>query len=393
MSTSGLSAKRLTRVRDFIDRQVDSGYIPGAIVVLARHGEVHIEAAGNLAFAGAGSKTPFAMDTVCRLGSTTKPLVAACAMTLVEDCTLRLDDPVDAFLPELADMTVLANPTGPLEDTVPANRPITLRDLLTYSLGTGMVLAEPGTVPIADALTALDRDPDPPPDEWIRGLGALPLVHQPGERWMYEVAANVTVVLVARATGMSFGDALRERICEPLGMKDTGFSVGGESIDRLATGYALDESTGELEVADGPDGYWSKPPVFESGGGGLVSTPADFLAFASALFAGGTHRGVRALSRPSVTLMTTEQLTPEQKAVSGFWPGYFDDIGWGFGMSVRTRRSHLGPSVGSYGWNGYGCAWYNDPAEDLTTVLMLQQFNAATWRLDFSTAAYQAIDD
>ena len=138
-----------------LERHVDAGFVPGAVAVLARHGEVHIEATGNLAFEGAGSRTPMAADTICRMGSMTKPIVAACAMTLVEDCTLRLDDPVDELLPELADMTVLADPNGPLDDTVPAKRPITLRDLLTYTLGTGMVLAEPGTVPIADALNAL----------------------------------------------------------------------------------------------------------------------------------------------------------------------------------------------------------------------------------------------
>ena len=335
-------------------------------------------------------------DTICRMGSMTKPIVAACAMTLVEDCTLRLDDPVDDLLPELANMTVLADPNGPLDDTVAAKRPITLRDLLTYTLGTGMVPAEPGTVPIADALNTLG---DPPPDEWIRRLGTLPLVHQPGERWMYDTAADVTGVLIARATGMSFGDALRERICDPLGMKDTGFSVGGESIGRLATAYERDNSVnGEPVVEDGPDGQWSRPPAFEAGGGGLVSTAADYLAFATALLAGSTHHGERVLSRPSVTLMTSDQLTPAQKAVSGFWPGYFDTMGWGFGMSVRTRRTHLGPSVGSYGWPGfYGTAWYNDPAEHMTTIFIMQRAHAGDQRLpmwhDFWTAVYQAIDD
>ena len=224
MTAGGFSSKRLARVRGLLERHVDSGFVPGAVAVLARHGEVHVEATGTLAFEGAGSRTPMAGDTICRLGSMTKPIVAACAMTLVEDCTLRLDDPVDDLLPELADMTVLADPNGPLDDTVPANRPITLRDLLTYTLGTGMVPAEPGTVPIADALDALGKAA--PPDEWMRRLGALPLVHQPGERWMYETAANVTGVLIARATGRSFGDALRERICDPLGMKDTGLQRG-----------------------------------------------------------------------------------------------------------------------------------------------------------------------
>jgi CubicO group peptidase (beta-lactamase class C family) len=396
VTRGGLSSKRLGRVRDLLGRLVDAGHVPGAVAVVARHGEAHIEAAGNLAFEGPGARTPMAADTICRIASMTKPIVAACAMTLVEDCTLRLDDPVDAFLPELADMTVLADPGGSLEDTVPARRPITLRDLLTYRLGTGMVVAEPGTVPISEALDALNRlGPEPQPDGWIRRLGALPLVYQPGERWMYETAANVTVVLIARATGMSFGDALRERICEPLGMRDTAFSVGGDRIGRLATAYELDDATGELVVEDGPDGYWSRPPRFESGGGGLVSTAADYLAFASALLAGGAHNGERVLSRPSVTLMTSDHLTPVR---TGFWPpGYFDDIGWGFGMSVRTRRTHLGPSVGSYGWPGkYGTAWYNDPAEDMTAILMIQRAHAPVrlpHLLDFWTAAYQAIDD
>jgi CubicO group peptidase (beta-lactamase class C family) len=406
VTTGGFSSKRLGRVRDVLERQVDAGYVPGAVAVVARRGEVHIEATGNLAFEGAGSATPMAADTICRIGSMSKPVVAACAMTLVEDCTLRLDDPVDEFLPELADMTVLAHPDGPLDDTVPAKRPVTLRDLLTFTLGTGIVVAEPGTVPIADALNALQGE-EPEPREWIRRLGMLPLVYQPGERWMYHTAADVTGVLIARATGMSFGAALRERICEPLGMKDTAFSVGGESIGRLATAYERDDSTGEITVEDGPDGYWSKPPAFESGGGGLVSTAGDFLAFASALLAGGTRDGERVLSRPSVTLMTSDHLTPAQKAVSGFTPGYFDDIGWGFGMSVRTRRPHPGPapgvsypwaaSVGSYGWPGiYGTGWYNDPAEDMTTILMIQRAPAPPRLpilLDFWTAAYQAIDD
>jgi CubicO group peptidase (beta-lactamase class C family) len=167
----------------------------------------------------------------------------------------------------------------------------------------------------------------------------------------------------------------------------------------LATAYERDNAvTGEPVVEGGPDGQWSRPPSFESGGGGLVSTADDYFAFASALLAGGTHHGERVLSRPSVTLMTSDQLTPAQKAVSGFWPGYFDAMGWGFGMSVRTRRTHLGPSVGSYGWPGfYGTAWYNDPAEDMTTIFIMQRAHAGDQSLpmwsDLWTAVYQAIDD
>jgi CubicO group peptidase (beta-lactamase class C family) len=396
MAGGGFSPKRLARLRALLERQVDSGFVPGMVAVLARHGEVHTEAIGNLAFEGAGARTPMAGDTICRMASMTKPVVAACAMTLVEDGTLRLDDPVDRFLPELADMTVLADPRGPVEDVVAAERPITLRDLLTFTPGTGMVDAEPGTVPIADALNAVGH---PPPDEWIRRLGALPLVHQPGERWMYETAADVTGVLIARATGRSFEEAVRERICEPLGMKDTGFSVPAGRIGRLSTAYELDNApTGEPVVEDGPDGVWSRPPVFIGGGGRLVSTAHDYLAFASALLAAGILHGERILSRPSVTLMTTDHLTPAQKTVSGFGPGYFDAMGWGFGMSVQTRRTDLGPSAGTYGWAGYyGTAWYNDPAEDMTTIFIMQRAEMGDQKLplwsDFWTAVYQAIDD
>src|SRR5438874_12042189 len=164
---------------------------------------------------------------------------------------------------------------------------------------------------------------------------------------------------------MSFGDSLRELICDPLGMKDTAFSVSGQSIDRLATAYERDNAaTGEPVVEDGPDGHWSRPPAFEGGGGGLVSTADDYLAFATALLAGGSHKGERVLSRPSVTLMTSDHLTPAQKEVSGFWPAYFDTVRWGFGRSVRRQRTRRGLAVGSYGWPGkHGSVRYNDPAE------------------------------
>ncbi|QQQ79491.1 beta-lactamase family protein [Saccharothrix sp. 6-C] len=395
MTTGGFSSTGLARVREVLERHVESGFAPGAVAVLGRRGEVRVEASGTLAFEGAGSGTPFSADTICRTASMTKPMVAACAMTLVDDGTLRLDDPVDDLLPELADMTVLVDPNGPLDDVVPAQRPITVRHLLTNTCGMGVLPTKPGKVPIVDAVNGLDYSS---PDVWVRGLGELPLVCQPGERWMYDTASNVTGVLIARATGMSFGDAFRERICDPLGMQDTAFSVSGEDIARFATAYQRDSTAGDEPVVDdGPDGKWSRPPVFESGGGGLVSTAQDYFAFAAALLAGGAHRGRQVFPRPSVTLMTSDQLTPAQREVSGFWPGYFNEMGWGFGMSVLSRPSRLGLSVGSYGWSGfYGTAWYNDPVEDLTAIFFMQRGHSGDQRLpiwrDFWTAVYQSFD-
>jgi CubicO group peptidase (beta-lactamase class C family) len=225
----------------------------------------------------------------------------------------------------------------------------------------------------------------------------VPLVHQPGEQWMYETGADVTVQLVRRATGGSFEAALHQRICQPLGMTDTGFSVAAEKLGRLATAYEPDPATGELLVIDRPDGQYSRPPAFEDGGGGLVCTAQDFLAFASAMLAGGTHGGARVLSRAAVSLMTSDQLTPAQREASWFVPGRFEGMSWGLGTGVIVRRCHLGPSVGSYGWPGrFGTVWYNDPAEEMTVLLMIQRGAGGPTSpigLDFWTAAYQAIDD
>ncbi|MBP2352889.1 CubicO group peptidase (beta-lactamase class C family) [Kribbella aluminosa] len=383
------SAKRLMRLRTVLEQRVESGAVPGVLAVLARRGEVHVEAVGSLAFDG--GSTAMATDTIVRMASMSKPIVAACAMTLIEDCTLRLDDPVDDLVPELASMRVLADPAGPVEDTVAAARPITVRDVLAFTLGTGMVPAE---TPISDALdTVRGRDLD----EWVARLGKVPLVHQPGERWMYETGSDVTGVLIQRATGKSFGTALRERILEPLGMKDTGFSVEARNFDRFATAYEQEDGPDGAVVEDVPEtGRWSAPPVLEDGGGGLVSTAEDYLAFASAMLAGGRYQGTQVLSRAAVTLMTSDQLTPEQRAVSGFWPGYFATTSWGFGTGIVTDRTRLGPSAGSYGWTGfYGTAWYNDPAEELTGILIQQRAHAGDARLafarDFWTTVYQSL--
>ena len=272
-----------------------------------------------------------------------------------------------------------------------------MRDLLTFRMGFGGYF---GPCPVNDAAAPLQLSVGPPqpslppaPDEWMRRFSTLPLMCQPGERWLYHTGADVLGVLIARASGQPFEAFLRQRIFEPLGMKDTAFSVA-PAAGRLVTSYTTDPVSGELDLYDEPTGQWSTPPAFPSGGAGLVSTAADFLAFAEMLLRGGAPL----VSRPSVETMTTDQLTPEQKAVSGFFPDDFDARGWGFGVGIVTRRDHPAAPVGQYGWDGgLGTIWRNDPSEQMVTILMTN----AAWTsprpppvaLDFLTGAYAAIED
>ena len=403
MRDGGLSAERLKRLHDVMTGYVERGEVPGLVTLVARRGEGHVDAIGAMA---ADSEQPMRRDTIFRISSMTKPVTAVAAMILVEECLLRLDEPVNRLLPELAARRVLKRPDAELDDTVPAYRPITVRDLLTFTMGLGIVAAAPGTVPIADALSELELgqgmpspQTPPVPDEWIRRLGTLPLMYQPGERWMYNTGSDVLGVLIERASGQPFETFLNERIFGALGMADTGFAVPWKNIGRLATSYVIDPEYRTAVVYDEPaDGQWSRLPSFPSGGGGLVSTVDDFLAFADMLRGKGVSRGMRILSRPSVEFMTSDQLTPEQKAASGLVPGFFRVHGWGFGLAVVTERTEVAKSVGTYGWDGgMGTSWYNDPAEDLTMILMTQQAWASPIppRLfqDFWTATYQAIAD
>ena len=331
MSTGGLSKARLGRMHDVMAGHVERGAVPGLVTLVSRRGEVHVDAIGMKV---AGGTDPMRRDTLFRIASVTKPVTAAAAMILVEECKLRLDEPVDRWLPELADRKVLKRIDSPLNDTVPAKRPITLRDLLTFRLGLGAVMAPPDTYPIQKAMAEAGVAPGPNmpshgPDELMKRFGSLPLLHQPGEKWMYHSGSDILGVLIMRVTGKKLEAFFRERIFSPLGMKDTGFSVPETKLDRLATCYQTDPATGRLRVFDeARGGRFVRPPVFESGGGGLVSTVDDFLAFGQMMLNKGSHGRERILSRLSVELMTTDHLTPEQKAASDFFPGF-----WG-----KTRR-------------------------------------------------------
>jgi CubicO group peptidase (beta-lactamase class C family) len=405
MSDGGFSNAGLARMHDALARHVESGAMPGLVALVWRRGEAHVDTIGTQAF---DRDVPMRRDTIFRIASVTKPVVAAAAMTLVEECRIRLDDPVESLLPELADRRVLRTLASELDDTVLANRSVTLRDLLTFRLGYGAVMAFPPRYPIQQAMAKAGVAPGAQlptlsPDALMAAYGSLPLVHQPGEQWLYNSGSDILGVLMSRATGKSLGEILHARILGPLGMNDTAFSVPADQLDRLPDSYGIhygpNFETGEFGIFDpAKDGQFSRPPVFESGAGGLVSTVDDLLAFGQMMLGLGKFGGRRILSRPSVELMTTDQITPAQKAASTFFPEFWESRGWGFGVSIVVKRDDVFATPGRFGWDGgYGTSWYVDPKEDLIGVLMTQRLMdspiaPAVFR-DFWTSAYQAIDD
>ena len=386
-SAAGLTAAGLTGLHAAAERHVGDDRVPGLVALVASGGQVHVEALGRLAVGG----PPVARDSIFRIASTTKPITAAATLAVAAEGLIGLDEPVDRLLPELAGRRVLRRMDGPLDDTVPAARAITVRDLLTFTFGFGMVgemFASPRPWPVVAAAGELRLatigPPDPPvppdPDTWIAALGSLPLLAQPGERWMYNTGAQVLGVLAARAAGQPFSEVLATRIFEPLGMRDTGFWTA--DTQRLATAYQ--PTPGGLVVLDEPAGKWSRPPEFGDGAAGLVSTADDLLAFARMLLRGGAP----VLPPDAVRAMTTDQLTAAQKARGGLLPGFFDGRSWGFCQAVYDS--------GAFGWDGgLGTSWLVDPSRDLTVIVLTQRMfespDPPQVHRDIQAAAYAAL--
>jgi CubicO group peptidase (beta-lactamase class C family) len=397
----GFSQVRLARMHESLRRHVDNGEVPGLVALVHRGGREHVEVIGAPA---CGSSAPLRRDAIFRIASMTKPITAVGAMVLAEECRLRLDDPVDEWLPELRDRRVLRTIDSPLDDTVPAKRPITARDLLTFRSGYGEVAFHSPTCPLQQAMREL-RLPltewifPGTPDEFMKRLSGLPLAYQPGERWLYHMSAEILGVLIARVSGRSLGEFLRERLFDPLGMVDTGFSVPEERIDRLPPCYGTDFPNTNLVVLDeARGGQVSRPPAFEAGAGGLVSTVDDMLIFGQMMLGKGACGRERILSRPSVELMTMDHLSSEQKAASPFFEHFWESRGWGLGMAVVTARQDIADVPGRFGWDGaFGTSWYVDPAEELVGVLMTQRrpdvLGISALVRDFWTSAYQLIVD
>lgn len=366
-----------------LDRHVREGSVPGAVAVLARGDDVEVVVAGHHDLE---HTTPMARDTLFRVMSVSKLPTAAAVLSLVDQGSLALDDPVARWLPELADPVVVRSPDGPLDDLVPAARPVTVDDLLTFRCGWGF--PDDFSWPAVAALLAFQGEgtdvQDPRGlDGWLADLARVPMVAQPGERWLYNTGSDLQGALVARVCGRPFGEVLAERVLGPLGMTDTAFGVAGD-LGRLPTAYRTARdvdgapAAGDpvaLEVADRPDGQFARPPARESGAGGLVSCADDLLAFGRMLLAGGDSPGGRVLSAQAVTRMTTDHLTAAQREAGRL---FLEGQGWGHGGSVD-----LDPDVGAdpwtvlgrYGWvGGSGTSLHVVPSRGTVEVLLTQRY-------------------
>ena len=309
----------MTPLQDLLESVVESGAVPGAAALIARGEDVEIVAVGEVE-----------RDSIVRIASITKPIVAAAVMILVDDGLVSLDDPIARWLPELTSPRVVRTPESPIDDLVPAVRLVTVQDILTFRAGWGFPsdFSLPAVGELFQKLPVFGTRETP--DEWLATLAQLPMLRQPGDAWLYNTCSDIQGVLIARVAGQSLPEFLAERIFEPLGMIDTGFHVPAEKLDRLPPYRGPD-----LAAID--DDLWTEPPIFPSGAGGVVSTLADWHRFGRMLLADGDEL----LSGRSVRSMTTDHLTQVQRDSSTV---FLEGAGWGFGGAVT--------SDGRYGWVG-----------------------------------------
>ena len=329
----------MSRLQAMLEAAVADGVVPGAAALVARGGDSEVASTGELE-----------PGSIVRIASLTKPITATALMLLVDEGLVRLDDPIARWLPELASPRVVRTPESPVDDTVPAARPIAVEDVLSSRAGWGFPsdFSLPAVTELFQRLPVFGPELDP--EEWVATLTEIPLLRQPGEAWLYNTCSDIQGVLVARASGKPLPDFLAERIFEPLGMRDTGFFVPPEKLDGLPPYHK-----GPVPV---PERLWTEPPIFPSGSGGLVSTLADWHAFGRMLLAGGGGL----LSPESVRLLTTDHLTQEQREASTV---FLEGAGWGFGGAVEPD--------GRYGWiGGTGTTAHVAPATGTVGILFTQ---------------------
>ena len=304
----------------------------------------------------------------------TKPITSVAALILVEEGRLRLSDPVARWLPEATNIAVLRTPGSELNDVVPAVRQPTLFDLMTHTAGfawnKGLDLPITRSMVEATGLTPfISHDPD----TLVKRTCLLPLIRQPGSGWHYGISTDLLGVIIARASNESLPVFLKSRIFDPIGMVDTDFCAPPAKLDRLAVGYVRDVEGRLLVHDDARTGFWTRKPVFPSGGGGLLSTLDDYLAFARMLLNGGLSDRERIVSEDSVRLMTSNHLSAEQLRALDPSVDFLRGQGFGLGISIAHGSQGILRSPGSFSWpGGYGTTWFADPRQNLIAVLMSQ---------------------
>jgi len=354
---------------------VASADIPGVVCLVWRRGELLQVDAVGLRDIEAG--LPMERNTIFRIASMSKPVTAAAALILMERGMMHLDDPITKWAPEFAHMKVLRQPDGPLEDSYPAPRLISIEDLLTHR--SGLAYSFTATGPLSQALQkkfGFEIDSTYTPDEWMKTLASFPLRFAPGERFNYSYSTDVLGYIIARATGMNLRQALQELLFTPLKMVDTDFWIPPEKRARAAVLYRS-LAAGQFTRTELPGFMGDDPPTHTGGGQGLVSTADDYLAFARMLLQGGELNGRRVLTEESIRLMTTNRLTSAQRRFPQFGIPFFMAQGFGLGLSViidPKKHGWMGTaSRGSFGWPGlFGGWWQVDPQEELV-MLWLQQ--------------------
>jgi CubicO group peptidase (beta-lactamase class C family) len=354
----------MTALRELLEPSVKDETVPGAVALLARGDDVEVEAIGSVDVEGTAA---MARDSLFRIASLTKPITAAAVMILIEEGRIAVDDPIGKWLPELAAPVVVRTPRSPLDDVVPAQRSITVFDVLTGCAGYGW--PSDFSFPAVEALFAVQTDGRevqmrPDPDEWLGQLARVPMLYQPGAAWLYDTCSDLQGILVARASGQPLPEFLAERVFAPLGMRDTGFVVPAAQRHRFTSYYRRDEDG--LVLGDGPEGQFSTMPAFPEGSGGLVSTVDDWFRFARMLLDGGAGL----LSAESVRQMTTNHLTDAQREIGAL---FLEGQGWGFGGSVDIAATEPWFVPGRYGWvGGSGTSAHIVPARDTVAILLTQ---------------------
>jgi CubicO group peptidase (beta-lactamase class C family) len=395
----GLSAARLARISSWMRGWVDSGKLPGMTVCVMRRGQ--------LAFAETHGKAdvernkPMRPDTIVRIYSMTKPLTSTAIMMLYEEGRFQLDDPISKFIPAFKNPRVYAGGSRGKIDSVPAEREITFRDLLTHTSGLtyGFMESTPVDAVYRDQKIDFGTATASLADV-VERLAAVPLIAQPGKAWNYSVATDVLGYLVQVISGQPFDVFLREKVLKPLRMLDTDFIVAKDKQERFATCY-MPGKDGKLAVMDDPTkSTYLAPRKGYSGGGGLAGTAGDYLRFCKFMLNKGELDGVRLLGRKTVELMTSNHL-PGDMADMGMprfseSPYYGIGFGLGFSVMINPAKAQILGTAGEYAWGGAAStAFWCDPAEDMAVVLLTQLYPSSTYpiRRDLRVLTYQAIVD